>query len=167
MQSHRQILQCFPQGDALTTAAAAVILPQENQLIVATVGDSLAYYVHGEAVTLCTPADVRMVARLQNQKTVIRDGMPILDRALTAALGARQALEPHVFTTVYAPGDALLLCTDGVTSEMMATISQRRHSLTQHALAEWVRNAAQETGDDATLALVRLGSAMRAKPTKC
>lgn len=46
LQSHRQILQHFPQGDALTTAAAAVILPEESQLLVATVGDSPAYYVH-------------------------------------------------------------------------------------------------------------------------
>lgn len=87
-------------------------------------------------MALCTPTDVRVVARLQNQKTVIRDGMPILDRALTAALGARQTLEPHVFTTIYMLGDALLLCTDGVTSETMATISQRRHSLTQYTLAK-------------------------------
>lgn len=123
-QAHQQILHHFPRGDALTTATAALILPEQKQVIVATVGDSPAYYVQGETLTLCTPADVRRVARLENGKPVIRDGLPILDRALTAALGFRQTLEPHLFTATYAPGDTLILCSDGVTTETVSVISQ-------------------------------------------
>lgn len=93
-KAQQQLVEAFPQGEALTTATAALVLPDEQQLVVATVGNSPAFYVRGDTLTRCTPADVRLVARLQNRKTVIHHGMPVLDQALSAALGAHQPLKP-------------------------------------------------------------------------
>ncbi len=157
LHAHRLILQRFPGGDALTNATAALVITRENRLVVGTVGDSPAYYVHKDALTLCTPADVRLVARLQNRKTIIHSGMPILDHAVTASLGARQTLEPHVFTVCYEPGDAIVLCTDGVTMGTVETFVQNRYSLNQQDMDDVLRQSSHETDDDATLVIMLLG----------
>lgn len=155
--AHHLLLQRFPGGDGLTTATAALVIPRENQLIVGTVGDSPAYYVREDALTLCTPADVRVFARLQNGSTIIHGGMPILDQAVTASLGARQTLEPHVFTVSYEPGDAIVLCTNGVTMGAVATVVQNRYALNQRDMDDWLRQSSHETDDDAALVIMQLG----------
>jgi len=123
--------------------------------------------IHGDAVgnnspvggcdSKRTPADVRLVARLQNRKTIIHSGMPILDHAVTSSLGARQSLEPHVFTATCESGDALVLGTDGVTPSTVETIVQHRYSLAQQDMDDWLRQSSHETRDDATVVVMLLG----------
>lgn len=97
--SNRTILQKLNQ-QAATTLAAAVI--REDRLTAVSVGDSLVFHIHNGRIEQINEVDV------------LRDGSSD-DGALTRVLGYREILEVETIEREVVPGDAVLLCTDGLT----------------------------------------------------
>ncbi|MCA9913369.1 MAG: protein phosphatase 2C domain-containing protein, partial [Anaerolineae bacterium] len=97
--TNRAILQKLNQN-AATTLIAAVI--QEAKLTAISVGDSLLFHIHdGEIEQL-------------NELDVLHDGSAD-DGALTKVIGYREILETPIIERTLHPGEAILLCTDGLT----------------------------------------------------
>jgi serine/threonine protein phosphatase PrpC len=102
-----------PTMGATLTAVAGT----GDALAVVHVGDSRAYLLHDRTLR-CLTEDHTVVAGL------VRAGQLTEEAArrhpqralLTRALGAGPDVEPFSATATFAPGDRLLLCTDGVTS---------------------------------------------------
>jgi len=105
-----------PQYDGMGTTLVMALIKGEN-LWVAHVGDSRAYILRGEDLLLLTE-DHTFVAEQ------VRAGGMSLEQArhsrfrhmLTRAVGTNADYTPDIETAQLEPGDALLLCTDGLTS---------------------------------------------------
>jgi protein phosphatase len=98
-----------------TTAVAAAL--RGRQLTVASIGDSRAYLIHAGQISQLT-VDHTWAAGL------LRSGALTPEQArhhprrhvLTRALGSDAAVEPDLTRVSFVPGDALVLCTDGLTN---------------------------------------------------
>jgi protein phosphatase len=112
--SNRTILQKLNQ-QAATTLAAVVI--RDSQLTAISIGDSLIFHIHNGRIEQINEVDV------------LRDGSSD-DGALTKVLGYREILEVNPFERRIAPGDAILLCTDGLTRYLEPEHLARLASLT-------------------------------------
>jgi protein phosphatase len=97
-----------------TTVVAAVI--RGNDLIVANVGDSRAYLIRGETIEQITE-DHSLMAEM------INDGIITAEQAAThpyrnvilRSVGANETVQIDLFSRQLAPGDILILCSDGLT----------------------------------------------------
>lgn len=85
-----------------TTLLAAVIV--QDQLVVASVGDSVIYLVRGESI-----------AKLNTEDIYTDDGREVPLGTLTQAIGYRYEVAVQTVVGRLQPGDRLLLCTDGLT----------------------------------------------------
>lgn len=105
-----------PLYDGMGTTLV-IALVKGSQLWVAHVGDSRAYILHGERLLPLTE-DHTFVAEQ------VRAGGMSLEQArhsrfrhmLTRAVGTNADYTPDIRTAELKPGDAILLCTDGLTS---------------------------------------------------
>jgi len=97
-----------------TTVSAALLGP--SGVLLANVGDSRVYRLRGETLTQLTHDD-SWIARL------LADGVPLtasdierhpMRHVLTKVVGARTELDADVQQHTFEPGDALLLCSDGL-----------------------------------------------------
>lgn len=102
-----------PKGGMGTTCVAAVL--QQEALIVANVGDSRIYIIHGGGIRQVSQ-DHSMVADM------VRAGLLTPEQAnhherrnvITRALGIEPDVEVDIFEEAVEEGDALILCTDGL-----------------------------------------------------
>ena len=129
-----------------------------DALAVVHVGDSRAYLLRDHTLRRLTE-DHTVVAGL------VRAGQLTAEAArrhpqralLTRALGAGPDVEPFAAAATFAPGDRLLLCTDGVTSvlddEQLAT-ALRDPGPPADAAAGLIQLALAQGGQDDTSALV-------------
>lgn len=104
-----------------TTIAAAALVNEEGQvnLAVVNVGDSRVYmFQNGQLIRLSS--DHSLVADLVRAGELTEEDARTHPRRhiLTRALGMADDIEPHVFRTLPAPGDRLLLCSDGLFNEL-------------------------------------------------
>ncbi|MEJ2556311.1 MAG: Stp1/IreP family PP2C-type Ser/Thr phosphatase [Anaerolineae bacterium] len=144
-----QNLSRTDRREMATTVVAAVI--QGNQLTVANVGDSRAYIVRGENIEQITE-DHSLVAEL------ISDGSITAEQAEThpyrnvilRSVGAHETVQVDIFSRQIAPGDLLILCSDGllrhVTDQELADIA-RAYSPSE-AAQRLVSLANERGGDD-------------------
>ena len=108
------------RGMGTTMIAAALVATDEgDRLVVANVGDSRAYRLHGDAlVQLTTDHSVaeELVARgeLSEEEAAVHPHRHILTRAL----GVQPEVDVDVWQLVPEEGDRFLLCSDGVTNEV-------------------------------------------------
>src|SRR5579863_2715278 len=103
------------------TAVALVATDEGDRLVLANVGDSRAYRLHGdELVQLTTDHSVaeELVARgeLSEEEAAIHPHRHILTRAL----GVQPEVAVDVWQFVPEEGDRFLLCSDGLTNEVLA-----------------------------------------------
>jgi hypothetical protein len=134
---------------------------------VANVGDSRAYRI--------TPDGIRQITRDHSWvEEQIEAGVLTREQArhhpqrslITRALGRRQAVEADLFEGTLQPGEALLLCTDGVSGRLDAEqMAQTVRSLPpQHAAARLVAQAIAAGGTDNASALIVQAAAAAARP---
>lgn len=143
-----------------TTVTAAIV--EGTRVVVAQVGDSRAYLLHGTTLSRVTQ-DHSLVADL------IRDGSLTEAEArrhpqrsvITRALGTDPGLAVDTFEIDSSPGDRLLLCSDGLTSMLPDdTIAEllggyRDPSSAAHALIEAANGAGGQ--DNISVVVVDLG----------
>jgi protein phosphatase len=142
-------LRCM--GTTLT-AAALVATDEGDRLVLANVGDSRAYRLHGdELVQLTTDHSVaeELVARgeLSEEEAAVHPHRHILTRAL----GVQPDVDVDVWQVVPEEGDRFLLCSDGLTNEVpidqiTEVLSDSRDP--QEAAETLVRLANQAGGND-------------------
>lgn len=141
------------RGMGTTMIAAALVATDEgDRLVLANVGDSRAYRLHGEVlVQLTTDHSVaeELVARgeLSEEEAAIHPHRHILTRAL----GVQPEVAVDVWQLIPEEGDRFLLCSDGLTNEVLAeeiTDVLVRTRDPQEAAETLVRTANQAGGND-------------------
>lgn len=92
-----------------------VLLLDGTAAVVGSVGDSRAYLVRGDAVELVTHDDTWLASVLgrEGAREAAARSHP-MRHVLTSVIGARVAAEPEVVELVVAPGDILVLASDGL-----------------------------------------------------
>ncbi|MEQ1546000.1 protein phosphatase 2C domain-containing protein [Methyloglobulus sp.] len=150
-QSAQDAVKQTYNSDGLCTLVLAII--SGNSVWGIYAGDSLCLTLDlsGE-ITLLTEPHRKSVVRMMNGKTVMQDGMPIFDKGLTQALGQPGLLHTDHFTVTLKPFMVVACFTDGVDETQLAQFL-RRGAVNQETVAEFVKEAAVFTNDDATLVL--------------
>ena len=164
-EANRAVWQAGVQDQALrgmgttVVAAALVAMGEGDRLVLVNVGDSRAYRFHaGSLVQLSLDHSVaeELVARgeLSEAEAAVHPHRHILTRAL----GVAPAVEVDVWDVVPVEGDRFLLCSDGLTNEVvpdlitsvLATISDPK------AAAEKLVSLANESGGNDNITAVVL-----------
>lgn len=100
-----------------TTVTAALVDEQQGTIVIAHVGDSRAYRIRGGSLQQLT-IDHSVVGELVRAGRLTEE--EALDHpyrsAITRALGTEENVEVDTVTIALEPGDAYLLCSDGLTS---------------------------------------------------
>ncbi|HEY5024642.1 MAG TPA: Stp1/IreP family PP2C-type Ser/Thr phosphatase [Acidimicrobiales bacterium] len=141
------------RGMGTTMIAAALVATDEgDRLVLANVGDSRAYRLHGgDLVQLTTDHSVaeELVARgeLSEEEAAVHPHRHILTRAL----GVQPEVAVDVWQLVPEEGDRFLLCSDGLTNEVLAeeitdVLTQTRDP--RQAAETLVRMANEAGGND-------------------
>jgi protein phosphatase len=96
-----------------TTLTAAVI--DNDRLLIASVGDSRAYLLHDGSINRLT-RDHSYVQELVSSGKLTESEMRWHPRrgVITRVLGFESQAQPDIYERLLAPGDRLLLCTDGL-----------------------------------------------------
>jgi protein phosphatase len=136
-----------------TTVVAAIAL--EQSAYVAHVGDSRVYWIRGETATLLT-RDHSLAAALVDSGRLSAEEAAPLEGVLVRALGISAELAVDVIRIEPQPGDALLLCSDGLWRYFpdvgeIATVIGRAGP---KAAEELVQQAVDRGGDDNATAIV-------------
>lgn len=140
------------------TTLTAVMPIGGNQLLIGHVGDSRAYLLHEGTLTRVTD-DHSLVEEL------VRAGRLTPEQAeshpqraiITRALGVDLEVEVDVYTIEVAPGDRVMLCSDGLTTmirERDVERIMRAEEDPQHAADALVAAANEAGGEDNTTVLV-------------
>jgi len=133
----------FERPELVTTAAMVAI--EGSQLAGLNVGDSRVYRLRNGALS-----------QLSFDHTV--DG-ELMAHVLTQAIGLQPDITPHFFQGEVEPGDAVLLCSDGVTKQLpdetLAELLQRGATARVIVQAA-VEHATPETADDTTAIVIRI-----------
>ncbi|MGC9083377.1 MAG: PP2C family protein-serine/threonine phosphatase [Anaerolineae bacterium] len=163
-----QYLQSTGIREAGSTVVAAVI--HQNVLYVAHVGDSRAYlFRNGQVYPLTRDHTLTQMKLLRGLITREQAATDPDQGVLTRSLGTSPTVEVDLAQPVsLAPGDVVLLCSDGLTDvvrdeEIAETI--RRHPHLKKAAGELIKLANRRGGpDNITLALARVGGKGAAIP---
>jgi len=107
-------VQSQVKGNNMGTTLVATLFIG-NTVYIANVGDSRVYFLEGEELRQITN-DHSLVAALVAAGEITPDEIYIHPRrnVITRCLGIRQCVEVDLFTEELKPGDALLLCSDGL-----------------------------------------------------
>jgi serine/threonine protein phosphatase PrpC len=118
------------------TTMVAVVITGED-LVAASVGDSLIFLIQGEKVTQLNTEDV-----LHSDDAE--------DGALTKAIGYREDLEIETISGTLKPDDKILLCSDGLTRYLDRTLLNRHTNLRdpRDSVRRMINQANQEGGAD-------------------
>jgi len=111
---HRALTRSAAQGQAGTTVTAAVI--RDDELHVVSVGDSRAYVLRQGRLQQLTKDHTWVADQVRAGKLTPEQAARHPQRSkLSRALGTQPQVTVDHITGTVAPGDRLLLCTDGLT----------------------------------------------------
>jgi PPM family protein phosphatase len=101
-----------------TTVAVALFSDTKTVMSYANVGDSRIYLIRNGVIMQLTRDDslANVVWPEQSRDASPTVGSPTVKHVLTKALGAREDVEFKVVDQSIAPGDLVLLCSDGLTN---------------------------------------------------
>ncbi|WP_454061953.1 Stp1/IreP family PP2C-type Ser/Thr phosphatase [Candidatus Nitrospira salsa] len=145
----------YPEYSGMGTTAVVLQITEENpwQATIAHVGDSRAYLIQDDTITLLT-RDHSLVEDRIDLGIITRDEALThpLRHVLTKGLGIESSVEASVQTKPLQPTDKILLCSDGLTKmmtdeEFFNVIRQHNHSL-KDACQQLVETANRLGGDD-------------------
>jgi serine/threonine protein phosphatase PrpC len=154
-QIHAQAQSDPSKGGMGTTLVAAVVLGRK--VFVANVGDSRAYLINRQGITQITEdhswVEEQVRAGLLTPEQARRHPQRNL---VTRALGSKPAVEVDLFEGVIGAGDALLLCSDGLTGrvEDQELAAMVREHAPQHAAKLLVDLANERGGNDNITVLI-------------
>jgi PPM family protein phosphatase len=152
MMIHYQIIKRSRQlhfPNMGTTLAVAKIIPEKGSVIIGNVGDSPILLFRGNLMESVYEDDSH------------RSYDPLSIYGVIQYLGLEQELDIHTKTLQYASGDTLLLCSDGITDNLLSSNGGKEKlvSLVKLRSAEKIVNSALNEGlkpDDMTAVLIFL-----------
>ena len=151
--------QAKPELTGMGTTLVA-LLAGGGRIALAHVGDSRAYLIRSGTIRRLTD-DHSLVAELVRRQEISEDaarGHPHR-HVLTRALGVRRQVEPDLAEMTPAPGDAVVLCSDGLTTHLedaeIAAVAAKEQDV--EAICTRLVDLANARGgeDNITVALVR------------
>ena len=148
-------LETFDSGTTVV-----VLLLRDGHGAVIWVGDSRLYRLRGASIELLTRDHSTEVDTLESQSTSILDLLSATTGELTRAVGGADEFEADVAYLQVSAGDRLLLCTDGLYSEVAeAGLSAALRAATpQAAVANLAAQVdASAARDNATAIVVSIG----------
>lgn len=97
-----------------TTVVGTLVL--QDRVVFVGVGDSRVYLLQGGTITQLTQDDSWVATVLAREPGMTESALAQhpMRHVLTSVIGARADTEPHVEERQFAPGDTLLLCSDGL-----------------------------------------------------
>jgi PPM family protein phosphatase len=109
-----------PQHRGMATTATLAVM-YESTLLIAQVGDSRAYLVRNGEIRQMTK-DQSLVQRLIDAGEITEDQAALSDRRniILQALGSEPVVYPDFYRETPEPGDILILCSDGLSNEIVA-----------------------------------------------
>jgi len=108
------ILDSEKEGMGTTIVAATL---KDDKLLVANVGDSRLYVVNESSITQITVDHSYIEEMIRSGRMARSEARNHPDRnKITRAVGVFPKVDVDFFETKVAPGDTILLCTDGLTS---------------------------------------------------
>lgn len=118
-QANRDIINAALAGEGRegmgTTCTAAML--EGNQLVIAQVGDSRAYLLHGGKLTQLTRDHSLMANMIEAGQITPEEARVHPSRSvITRALGSDPLTTPDLYEINVEDGDRLLLCSDGLTA---------------------------------------------------
>lgn len=120
--AHQAVLEQGPDGSGTTLTLLAALDPAEGRWAVANVGDSRVYRrPAGSAVLQQLTVDHSAVQMLVDAGELTPDEARVHPRrnVITRALGTTEQLVVDVGEVHAVPGDRFLLCSDGLTGELL------------------------------------------------
>jgi len=162
---HKANLQLIAEAppDGISLTAALIV---GNQLYIAHVGDSRAYYAYGKYLIQLTD-DHRFLQRMIDQGIYtwaqVEAGEVIMANVLYRALGQNENLEVDIVTEHLEDGSCILLTTNGLSgwkwdySEQMRLLSVMQNNPPQAACDDLIERA-QNGGaaDDITVIIIKM-----------
>ncbi|GJL64370.1 MAG: protein phosphatase [Nitrospirales bacterium] len=154
-QAIRSHAREHPEYSGMGTTAVVLQITEDNpcQATIAHVGDSRAYLIQDDTITLLT-RDHSLVEDRIDLGIITRDEALThpLRHVLTKGLGIESSVEASVQTRPLQPTDKILLCSDGLTkmmtdNEFFNVIRQHSYSL-KDACQQLVEKANRLGGDD-------------------
>ena len=118
-QANRDIINAALEGEGRegmgTTCTAAML--EANRLVIAQVGDSRAYLLHGGKLTQLTRDHSLMANMIEAGQITPEEARLHPSRSvITRALGNDPTMTPDLYEINVEDGDRLLLCSDGLTA---------------------------------------------------
>jgi protein phosphatase len=145
------------RGMATTVTMAHVLWPRAY---IVHIGDSRCYHLRGDILTQATHDQTVSQALVDaGAMTEEQAATSPYSHVLTQAVGASDELEPALSQLALAPGDTLLMCTDGLTKHVTRDAIVRilaQHPGAEAASAALVEAALEGGGTDNVTALVAL-----------
>lgn len=118
-EANLAIIQAAHEGhgrEGMGTTCTAAIL-QNERLVIAQVGDSRAYLVHGGTLQQITRDHSLMADYIEAGRITPEEARVHPERSIiTRALGSDPYMQPDLFEINVETGDRLLLCSDGLSS---------------------------------------------------
>ena len=117
MSANEAVREKAEQTPALDGMGTTIVAAMMNGMTVymANVGDSRGYIIHGDEMVQVTDdhslvAEQVRIGALTKEQAAVAAGRNVITRAL----GRRGEIEVDMFSVDWEPGDALLLCSDGL-----------------------------------------------------
>jgi protein phosphatase len=157
---HNRTVSPEYRGKKMATTLVACAL-RYDQLVVSHVGDSRCYMVRNGQTRLLTQDhtwvnEQRKLGLLTAEEAATSDSRHILIRSL----GPEMFVSPDTSTHTLLPGDALILCSDGLHDELpeeeMARIVSQKKSMDEVAKELVARAVELDGGDNATAVVARV-----------
>jgi serine/threonine protein kinase len=140
---HNESIARFGAPEMISTVCVVVV--EGDKLTGLNVGDSRAYVLHSAGLV-----------QLSSDHVVAH---PDLEHVLTRAMGMEPDVQPHAFEHTVAPGDILLLCSDGASrvldAEALRQILMRRLGA-RSLVSAACEGVTPETLDDASAVVIEL-----------
>lgn len=160
---HTQAKTNFEQSGMGTTLVAAVI--KGDRLLVANVGDSRAYLIREQWIQQISKdhswVGEQVEAGLLTEKEARQH---VYRNIITRSLGNRPEVEVDVFSQTIYPGDAIVLCSDGLSNEVHEDEIERIVSANDsQGAAKALIDLANKRGglDNITTVVIKVGEGIR------
>lgn len=159
-------IQALRQEDAILSQMGTTVVlcwVQDDQAVVAHIGDSRCYLFSKGELTLQTRDDTVVQSMLDDGSITETDAPRIPFRnVLTRALGSTASVDASIQTLTLAPGDQLILCSDGLTGavpeDQWPPLLKPSHTLDQQAKALLDTSLENQAADNVSVVLIRMES---------
>lgn len=145
-----------PEWNGMGTTCVCALV-RGNTVYMVNVGDSRGYLITNESVTQVTK-DHSMVMRLYEQGDITKEELKNHPKRniITRAIGAEENVIPDYFECDFHEGDAVLLCTDGLSNycEEDTMLSLMRELPPEEVPSALVNNALENNSSDNITAVI-------------